>query len=274
MDTNVNYTLVGAFVIAITAAIVLAIIWLSSGFSVVPYSNYIIYSQESVSGLSIDAPVEYNGVNVGSVQSIELSAIDPHLVKVLLRIHSSTPVTQSTVATLTSRGITGVAFIALKDLGVDLRPLTVEHGQEYPVIPTSPSIFMRLDTALTRLTKNFETIADSIHALLDKENLQSIKDTLVQLDKVTGTLANNSQKINTILENTTQATQKLTPLLQYSISSMKSLSDQTLPVTYRLMSNLNEVARTLNEVTLQLKHNPSMFIRGAAPAPLGPGERK
>lgn len=274
MDTNVNYTLVGAFVITITAAIVIAIIWLSSGLSVVPYSYYIVYSQESVSGLSIDAPVEYNGVNVGAVKSIELSTVDPHLVKVLLRINASTPVTQSTVATLTSRGITGVAFIALKDAGTDLRPLTVEPGQDYPVIPTAPSIFMRLDTALTKLTKNFETIAESIHKLLDKDNLQSIKDTLAQLDRVTGNLANNSEKINLILMNTTRATEQLTPLLQYSISSMKALSNQTLPVTYRLLNNLNDVTRTLNDVTNQLKQNPSMLIRGAAPAPLGPGERK
>jgi len=267
MDTNVNYTLVGAFVIGITAAIVLAIIWLSSGLSVQPYSNYIIYSQESVSGLSVDAPVEYNGVNVGAVKSIELKPTDPHLVKVILRIHSSTPITKNTVATLTSRGITGVAFIALKDTGADLTPLTAEPGQDYPVIPTAPSIFLRLDTALTKLTKNFESIADSIHGLLDKENLQSIKNTLSQLDRVTGTLANNSQKINAILVNTTHATEQLTPL-------MKTLSNQTLPVTYQLLSNLNDATRTLSDVALQLKQNPSILIRGVAKAPLGPGERK
>jgi len=40
------------------------------------------------------------------------------------------------------------------------------------------------------------------------------------------------------------------------------------------MNNLNDVSRTLNEVTNQLKQNPSMLIRGVAPAPLGPGERR
>lgn len=274
MDTNVNYTLVGAFVIAISAAIVMAIIWLSAGFSTVPYSFYIVYSQESVSGLSIDAPVEYNGVNVGAVKSIELNDVDPHLVKVLLRIKSTTPITMSTVATLTSRGITGVAFIALKDKGADMRPLVAEHGQDYPVIPTAPSIFLRLDTALTKLTKNFETIADSIHKLLDKDNLQSIRETLSQMDKFTQTLANNSDKINRILANTTHVTAQLTPLLQYTTTSMKALSNQTLPMTYQLVSNLNDVSRTLNQVTQELKQNPAILIRGRAQGPLGPGERR
>lgn len=273
MDTNVNYTLVGAFVISIIAAIVLAIIWLSSGLSIIPYSTYMMYSQESVSGLSIDAPVEYNGVNVGTVNNVELDRDNLHLVKVLLSIKSNTPISKGTVATLTSRGVTGVVYIALKDLGNDPRPLEAVAGQPYPVIPTSPSIFMRLDTALRKVSKNLQTVADSIHSLLDKENLKSIKEILVHIDKVTGTLADNSQKINTILLNTNRASEQLAPLLNSSTSAMKTLNMQTLPITYQLISNLNNMTRTMNEITTQLKQNPSILLRGAAQAPLGPGEK-
>jgi len=274
MDTNVNYTLVGAFVISLIAAIVIAIIWLSSGLSVISYSDYLMYSQESVSGLSIDAPVEFNGVNVGSVESIELNRADLHTVKVLLKIKSSTPITKGTVATVTSRGITGVAFIALKDLGNDTNLLVAKPGEPYPVIQTAPSLFMRLDTALRKVSKNLQTVADSIHSLLDKDNLQSIKNTLNHLDQFTATLADNSQKINTLLANTTRASQQLNPLLQYSTLSMKTLNDQTLPVTYKLLANLNDMTRTLKEVTIELKQNPSVLIRGSAPVMPGPGERR
>jgi phospholipid/cholesterol/gamma-HCH transport system substrate-binding protein len=274
MDTNINYTLVGAFVISIVAAIVIAIIWLSSGLSIISNSNYLIYSQESVSGLSIDAPVEYNGVSVGSVKSIELDRDNLHLVRVLLSIQSSTPISKGTTATLTSRGVTGVVFVALKDLGKDPRPLEAEGHQPYPVIPTAPSIFMRLDTALSKVSKNLETVADSIHSLLDKENLKSFKEILTHIDEVTGTLANNSEKMTSILVNTNRASKQLSPLLEYSTASMKTLSVQTLPITYQLLSNLNDMTRTLKEVTIQLKQNPSMLIRGTAPAPLGPGEKR
>lgn len=273
MDTNVNYTLVGAFVIFLVSAIVFSIIWLSSGLSVMQYSRYLIYSQESVSGLSLDAPVEYNGVNVGSVTDISLDRANPHIVKVLLNINSSTPVTKGTVATLTTKGITGVAFIALKDTGSDLTPLVAQNGSPYPVIPTSPSIFMRLDFALTKLSKNLQSVADSMSALLDKENLKSFKDILANLDHLTSTLSDNSEKLNTLIMNTARASQQLTPLLQSGTTTMKTLELQTLPTTYRLLSNLNDVVRTLNEVSTQLKQNPSMLLRGTATPPPGPGER-
>lgn len=274
MDTNVNYTLVGAFVIVLISAIILAIIWLSSGFSFVQYRTYMVYSQEPVTGLSIDAPVEYNGVNVGSVKSIEIDKTNPHLVIVLINIKVGTPITRGTYAVLTTRGITGITYLALKDSSTDLRPLVAEAGQKYPVIRTSPSLFMRLDTIINEFATNFRKVSESIETLLNKENQESIRMTLQNLKEVTGTLSANSQKLNAILENTSRATQQLGPLMQSSTGTMKTLETQTLPAAYRMLNNLDNVSRTLSEVAAELKQNPSILIRGAAPLPPGPGEHK
>lgn len=274
MDTNVNYTVVGAFVILLVSAIVFTTIWLSSGLSVVQYSNYLLYSQESVSGLNLGAQVEYNGVNVGEVSSISIDEINPHLIKVLLKIQSNTPITMGTTASLMSRGITGIVFVALKDTGRDLKPLEQQPNQPYPVIPTTPSLFTRLDIALTRLTKSFHSVSETFRDLFDKENLKSIKETLRNLDRITEMLAVNNQKLSALITNTTQASAQLTPLLLNSANTVNILNTQTLPTTYEALSNLNEVAHTLNEISMQLKQNPSILIRGSAPLPLGPGETR
>jgi phospholipid/cholesterol/gamma-HCH transport system substrate-binding protein len=88
METNVNYTIVGIFVISIISVIILAIIWLSSGLSTQTYTIYKVLMQESVSGLSPDSVVEYNGVNVGSVTTIQINKKNPQIVEVLLKIDS------------------------------------------------------------------------------------------------------------------------------------------------------------------------------------------
>ena len=128
METNVNYTLVGAFVIILLASIIFVIIWLSSGLSLAQYSTYMIYMQESVAGLNVDAPVEYNGVDVGLVKEIELNRKNPQLVELTLGIKSNTPITMGTEAMLATRGITGITYIALKDKSADLRPLVAVPG--------------------------------------------------------------------------------------------------------------------------------------------------
>ena len=55
------------------------------GYSTKHYRMYAVYINESVSGLSVDAAVKYNGVDVGTVKSIQIDAENPQLVFILLK---------------------------------------------------------------------------------------------------------------------------------------------------------------------------------------------
>ncbi len=273
METNVNYTVVGAFVIIMISAIVLGIIWLSAGFSLQPNIDYMVYMTESVSGLSDDSPVEYNGVNVGNVKSVRLNQKNPQLVEVLLSVHSDTPVTRGTVATLNTRGLTGYTYVALKDKSTDLRKLLPEPGSPYAVIPPAPSLFVRLDTALTQLTTNLKKITETIQSIFDRQNQESFKDILLNIKKLTGDLSKNNKYFGDILKNTATASKEFSPLLQSSTNAMQTFQGQTLPAAYQVLSNMDEVTRNLLTVSAELKQNPAILIRGTAPQPLGPGEK-
>lgn len=245
MDTNVNYTMVGLFVISLIAAIVLGIIWLSAGLSLEGNATYLVYMQESVSGLSVDSPIEYNGVTVGTVKSIQLNKQNPHLVEVFLNIKSDTPITVETVATLNTRGLTGITYMALKDKGTDATPLRAGAGQPYPVIPTAPSFFLRIDTMLNKLTGSLTQLSKSLQSVLDQENQRSIKAILFNLDRATRT----------------------------SNGVIQSLETQTIPAANQAIANLNDLAKNLSGVSSEIKQNPAILIRGKEQQPLGPGEK-
>ena len=77
MEAKVNYAIVGAFVLLLGTALVAGVLWLSSGGAYrKAYDTYRAYMQESVSGLSLDAPVRYRGVEIGRVRRIELASDD------------------------------------------------------------------------------------------------------------------------------------------------------------------------------------------------------
>lgn len=238
METNVKYTIVGTFVITSLAFIILAIIWLASGFTTEKYKIYKIYMQESVSGLSLESPVEFNGVNVGNIKRIKINKENPQLVVLLIKVKKSTPVTKGTVATLSIRGITGITFIALQDYGTNTTLLEATEDDPYPVIKTVPSILVRLDTLLSNLTKNFRQFSDSIQALLSKENLHSIKS-----------------------------------ILQSSQNTLKSIEAQTLPATTTAINNFSNMTQSMSELSAEIKQNPAVLIRGKEQRPLGPGEK-
>src|SRR3990167_5701708 len=274
MEPNVNYAIVGTFVITLICAIVLSIIWLSAGLSFERNIIYMIYMQESVTGLNTESPVEYNGVEVGQVISIKLNHQNPRWVELLLSIKKDTPITVDTVASRASRGITGITYVALRDKGTNTTPLVKRLGQRYPIIKTEPSLLLRLDIALSRLAKNFRQITEALQNVLDKENLQSIKETLANLRQVTHTIAMNNERLNIILENTSKATQQLPPLMQASREAMQMLQVQTLPTAYRVLANLDDMSVTLTQVTEEIRKNPSVLVRGTGQPQLGPGEMR
>jgi len=273
MDTKVNYAVVGTFVIVLLSAIILGIIWLSSGFNVKEYSIYQVNMQEAVTGLSIDAIVEYNGVNVGSVKKIQLHKDDPQSVELLLNVKDGTPITFGTVATLATRGLTGITYIALKDKGTDLRPLSKLENQNYPIIKTTPSLLLQLNTGLQKLTESLSQVSETFKNLFDQQNLQSIKETLINMRMITANLATNDEKLNEILENTSIASQRLPALIQSSQQTLQAFESQTLPKTNRIIGNLNTITNNLTGLSDELRDNPSILIRGKQPRPLGPGEK-
>jgi phospholipid/cholesterol/gamma-HCH transport system substrate-binding protein len=265
METNVNYTIIGVFVIAIISFIVVAIIWLSAGLNTEQNSIYKVYMQESVSGLSPDSVVEYNGVNVGGVKSIELNRRNPQLVELLLKIKSSTPITRGTKAKLNAKGLTGITFIELIDKGTDTAPLVAAPGDTYPVITTAPSFFLQLDTALKQLSDNFRVLSNSVRGLLDQENVRSFKAILNNIKVISATAAANGPQVSAILRNTSAATQQLSPAIQ-------SFSSHTLPQADQAFGNINSATKNIADFSEELKNNPSMLLRGKANRALGPGE--
>jgi len=252
METNVRYTIAGIFVLVLVALTVLVIIWLSAGFSTQTYVTYKVYMKESVSGLTVDSTVEFNGVNVGTVKTIAIDQNDPELVELLLRIKSTTPVTEGTAASMNMRGLTGVTFIELRDIGESRKPLQLLPGELYPVIRTTPSLRMRFDQALTQITKSVEKVSEAIEQLLSKENID---------------LANK------ILQNIKEVSQELTPLLKSGVNTMKKFNRETIPATNEALSNLDDIMENITVISSELKDNPSMLIRGKGRPALGPGEQ-
>jgi phospholipid/cholesterol/gamma-HCH transport system substrate-binding protein len=269
------------------------ILWLAFNFSISTYSTYKIDTQESVSGLLVGAPVEYKGVDIGKVKDINLK--NAHWVEILLSIRKDAPITKGTEASLTTRGLTtrgftGFVYISLKDKGTDLRSLEIQSGQVYPVIPTTSSTTLSLDTTLVEMNQNLKEITALFQSILDKETIGSLKDLLHNMKEVSATLVANNQKLHSLLVNTEKASHQFEPFLKTGQNTMKrleselkpflkttedtmsTLEKQTLPALYHTLKKLDDLSRSLLNVANEIKQNPSILIRGTTPPIPGPGE--
>jgi phospholipid/cholesterol/gamma-HCH transport system substrate-binding protein len=300
MTNRLNYALVGLFVLALGAAWLAISLWLTLGDFSTQYTTYRVYLDESVAGLYLDAPVKYRGVEVGKVTGIDLNPNVPDQVQLTLDLVSTTPIRTDTVAELAVQGLTGIAFLDLKGGTLEAPALMVEAGQEYPVIPSSPSFFARLDMTGTELIANVNALAHRLAKLLDAEGRRSLRKIMANINTITAAFANRHVELEQTITNTSRASEQLAPLLAQIDETAKSIevmadrvaeasesldryvdnsgagvqqfSQQTLPELGVLISELRQLANTMQSVGEKLEDDPRALIYGNELLLPGPGE--
>ncbi|MFK8013966.1 MAG: MlaD family protein [Gammaproteobacteria bacterium] len=237
MKAKTNFVLVGLFVLLLSTALLAAVLWLTTGGPPKDYDFYVTYMTESVSGLSIDAPVKYKGVNVGRVREIGLNPENPEEVRVKMVVLEGTPVKQDTVAELATQGLTGIMNINLTGGSRASAALVPTEGLDYAVIPSRPSLFGRLDDNATDLFGSLIEATGRINRLLDDNNLVTVSAVLENTDVLTGRLAARAEEIEVLLDD-----------MRGVVASARRASD-ALP---NLVEQFNSTAGALESMAVSL----------------------
>lgn len=252
MDTKVNYVIVGAFVAVLGAAVLVVVLWLGKSDYRGVYDRHYAYMRESVAGLSVNSTVKYRGVDVGRVKDIVLNPENSEEVRLTLDILHATPIKTDTVAVLETQGLTGLATVNLTGGSRESPALEVAPGQEYPVIKTGPSLFFRLDMAisrllsdqgLTKLLANVNTLSQNATAVVDEENRATLKQILKDLSDITRTVAGHSERVDKGLVSASQAAE--------NVAKMTEAVNKQIPT---LLERVNKSAAALQTMTEELAH--------------------
>ncbi len=252
MDNKVNYVIVGAFVAVLGAAVLLVVLWLGKSDYRGVYDRYYAYMRESVAGLSVNSTVKYRGVEVGRVKDIQLNPENPEEVRLTLDILRATPIKTDTVAVLETQGLTGLATVNLNGGSREAPALEIVPGQEYPVIKTGPSLFFRLDMAisrllsdqgLTKLLANVNLLSQNATAVVDEENRAAVRQILRDLAELTRTLVARSEGVDKGLVSASQAAEH--------VASMTDTMNKQVPA---LLERVNKSAAALQTMTEELAH--------------------
>lgn len=204
METKARYILVGAFTLSAMAALLGFLLWLAQVEITRSYAQYDIVF-DTVSGLSQDSVVRYNGVDVGKVLSVDLDRQNPQLVRVRIEIRAATPVRKDTVATLSSQGVTGVSFVALEGGSPQSDPLVAVLPAPVPLIASKPSVVQELTDAAPDLLKEAIALIEDVRQFTTPENREAIASILQNVEKVTArvdAIAARAETLATAAEGT------------------------------------------------------------------------
>lgn len=205
METRANYLMVGVFVLALAAGLVVFVIWLAKFEFETEFARYDIDFKGSVTGLKEGSPVRYSGVRVGEVIEIQLIPDSPDAVRVTIEIDSATPIRTDTVATLEIEGLTGGLYVLLSGVSADSPPLRAPPGRKRPVIASKPSTLQQVLEGAPEMIQKVNLLLTRANDLLNAENRQNLAGTLENTNAFTASLAEHSDELGLLIADASAA---------------------------------------------------------------------
>lgn len=277
MEPKVNYVLVGSFVAFLGTAVLAGILWLGKTDYRGSYDRYEAYMKESVAGLSVNSTVKYRGVDVGRVRDITLRPDNPEEVLLTLDIVRGTPIKTDTVAVLETQGLTGLATINLMGGSREAPALAALEGQDYPVIKTGPSLFFRLDEAVSRLLSeeglaqlivHLDSAAVGVAKILDEENRTLLKRTIKDLSDVAQAIAAHRAQIDQSLNGAARSADnlvKLTASLNAQVPVLLAGIDKSVAALGTAADELARTSKTVGTVVNEARPELQQFTKRTLP---------
>ena len=303
MENRAHALAAGLFTLVLGAALAAVALWFSKeDLKLVPYA---MITSSSVTGLKVEAPVRYRGVDVGKVDDIAIDAANGGRVRIRIGVKEGTPITKSTYAQLGYQGITGLAYVLLGDDGKSKEAL--QSGlDKIAVIHMKPSL---MDDGESLFGSVIE-IADKVNLLLAEENQGRVRRTLAGLEELTQRASTVTKKLEPSLDAMpgliteaksmaadARASLKKTDELIGSVNGLalkldqrvdtlthavasveevgvtaRAVGEETMPRMHVLIDDVSKETRTLGRVINTLGDNPQSMVFGMPPGRPGPGE--
>jgi len=299
MESRAHALAAGIFTLLLGLASALAVFWLSGKREAT--SEYILVTQNSVSGLNTQAQVRFRGLRAGKVLDIELDPKNPLNILITISLDASMPVTKGTTAKLNYQGVTGLASVLLEDKGGNPEPLTGADG-EPPRIALQPNFMDSLGENAADLMAQMRQVAERTTALLSEQNVKRIGQTLANVETATTGLSGsmkdlpqvmaslkqalseeNMKRLSATMANMEKASGEVAPLIANLQGVSKKLdallgetggeiTQTTLPRLNVLLQELSVNSRQVSRLLDQIEESPSMLIFGREARRPGPGE--
>ena len=198
--------------------------------------------------------MQYNGISVGTVDSLSLAPQDPRRVVARIRVLADVPVKVDTRAKLSMTGLAGATFIQLTGGSPDAPRLTSRDGDAIPVILTEASALQNIADTANRLVARLDTV-------LSEENVARISATLEHIEGMTGAVAGQREDLASLVTNARVASERLVEAVETSNRAMSGIDRelvQKLPgMVERLESTLARIDSAADSADAILGENRS-----------------
>lgn len=265
METRANYTIIGAFTLAVIAAAFVFVYWFAGPQDSNTRKIFEILFQGSVSGLRQGNAVLFNGIPVGQVTELALVPGSPDQVLVRIGVRNDVPILSDAKAGLESQGITGIVAVSVRG-----------GSAKAPPIPPGPNGIPRIEadggTGMSGLIQTAQGVAARINVILDAVDPKQVAEIISNVEKFSQAVSDRSQDIGTLIKNANDVMAQLNDLAKkvdvvvVNLQHASGDKDGLLAQATDAATSVRKLAENLDQRTALLTTELSKFT--------GPGLRQ
>lgn len=274
METKSNYTMVGVFVLSFVIAFFAFVLWISNAGFGKKNAEYHIYFSGSVSGLKDGSTVNYRGVPIGLVKSIDIDPEDVEKIRVKIAIDAHVLIKESMVASLEMQGITGIAYVQINGGSQSDPELRRETGQELPVIPSRSSLLEQVSGSIPELITKFIHLVDDMRTWFSDDNRKSFSETLLNIQAITESFDPSNQEghklmislheaannMNKTLQELSGVSHEIRKILDENRKGLRDFSASGLTAFTKFLQEGQETLSTFRRIGESLERSPTRFF--------------
>jgi phospholipid/cholesterol/gamma-HCH transport system substrate-binding protein len=256
MRKRANPAVIGGFVVGAVALIVIGVLLFGRGRFLTERRTYVLYFDDSVEGLSVGAPVTFQGVTIGLVSDIQVQYLpregefrvpvfidlEPGRVKAV-GVGDGRREGEPLIRSLIERGLRAqlqTQSLVTGQLSVQLgfhpgTPVRLVGGEgEVPEIPTIPTVFAQASAAAQSLLERIEQLPlDQLFAHLLR-TVQGL-DQLVNAPEVSAVLRS--------LDHTLTTLQQLMSRVDSQVAGLLDEVGGTATATHTVLTDVQQLVR-------------------------------
>ena len=115
---------------------------------------------------------------------------------------------------------------------------------------------------LAVLTSNLRTVVDRINQILSPENAGRIEQTLANLEHATGDLGQTQERVDELLLTFQTLMDRNEGALGHALADLQHTLTAVARHIDAVSRNLDDTTRNLSELSLEVRRDPSLLIRG------------
>jgi phospholipid/cholesterol/gamma-HCH transport system substrate-binding protein len=232
MKTRATNLTIGTTTLAVIAAAFVGFLGFKKIQNVRQQSPLRIVFEGSASGLRKGGSVNFDGVQVGEIKSLKLD--NPRKIVALVMLDNAAPIRNDTVVGLEFQGLTGVAAISLTG-----------GAAAAPEVPLDEDGIPTLRADLTEI----ESIRDTLHKVdrILVGSQSTIKDTLLNFETYTASLAAQGDAIDSILRKADNALAGFDSALTRIDGVVPSLAEEKADELFQKVKTIRELAESFNK---------------------------